>query len=362
MLAQQGQHNKTVLHCYNYGSPIRVHSDRVNRLPISSKGGLILSGSRDRTIRGWKASTGEAIGEPLRGNNTTIRGLAISENGKCSVRGSYDGCVCLWDTLSGDAIGQPLRRHDDIVFDVAMSTDGKLGLSGSANGTVCEWDISAQGNVFDQYELPNTTKEKLIPGNRWIQEVVGSTNGKIAVSISGGNTLQKWDLLTGEAIGLPLLRHTDDEVDSLTISRDGTLIATWCDKKVRRWDASTIEAIGGPMVGHSDVISPAVISDDGKLIVIGSWDGTVLRWDARTGESIGKPIKGRVDGISEIAISSDGSVIVSGWHGLIQRWYAKSGEEIGDGIEVGDYSQNLVVSTDGKTIMCGSERLDYVQQ
>ena len=89
------------------------------------------------------------------------------------------------------------------------------------------------------------------------------------VSASFRGTVQIWDVLTGEAMGRPMLGHTgESEVYSVEISRDGTLIVSgYRHGMVRRLDASTGEAIGEPVDGHSDVLSAIVISGDGKLIL-----------------------------------------------------------------------------------------------
>ena len=345
------------------GFPMRGHSDRVRSLAISSDNKLILSGSDDRTIRRWEASTGEAISESLCGHNSEIGCLSISENGKCFVSSSYDGCVRLWDTSSEEAIGQLWLGHEHAVIGVAISIDGKLLLSGSLDGSIRQWDVSAAGNVLDQDQLSSMAEEKLFSGGKSVRNLVVSVTGKIAVSLSGANNVQRWDVLTGEAIGRPIL-DTSCWVDGLAISRDGTLIVTGGSSSfVERWDGSTGAAIGEPLFGHVGCIYATAISDDGKLIVTSSADGTVRRWDAQTGEPIGEPMEGSGWRIDNVAISSDGNVIISSSSGIIQRWCARSGEEIGDGIEVGGIVDNLVISNDGKIITCGSSRGgDYAQQ
>ena len=345
------------------GSPILGHSSGVRVLAISFDGEVILSGSIDKTVQRWKAKTGEAIGEPLRGHNGEINGLAISEDGRCIVSSSGDCDVRLWNALSGEAIGLPLRGHESSVSGIAISRDGNLVLSGSFDMTVRQWDVSAQGNVSEQYRLSIVREENLFCPKKNVLSVVVCANGKLAVSSSNDNTVQRWDILTGEAVGRPMLGHTGrGGVHCVAISRDGTLIVTGgSDKMVRRWDGLTGEVIGEPMVGHSGSVRAVVISDDGKLIVSGANDTTVRRWNAKTGQPIGKPMEGHSHGIADLGISVDSNIIVSGSWEMMQRWNAATGEKIGGRIKVQGCARNVVISNNGKIITCAVP-LSYVQQ
>ena len=348
------------------GFPLIAHDKGVTSLAIGSDGELLVSGHENGTVRRWRARTGEAFGQPHRGHNFWINYVAVSEDGNRIVSCSGDGDVRLWDALSGDAIGIPLRGHRRSVTCAAISRDGKLVLSGSMDRTVRQWDVSAERNVIEQQLLLTSLDEKRsysIP--RSIVSLSVCANGKLVVSGSEDSTVQRWDMLTGEALGRPMLRYTCKScVYAVAISRDGTLMVSGDSHGiVRRWDASTGEAIGEPMDGHSDIVSSAVISDDGKLIVTGSGDKTVRMWDARTGEAIGKPMKGHLYGILSLAISTDGNLIVSGSYlGSMRRWDARTGEQIGDDIKVPGWAENVVLSIDGKTIACGSRGSNYVQK
>ena len=350
---------------YPVGSSLKTRHEVVTSLAISSDGELIVSGHEDGTIRRWIARTGEAVGEPLLGHNGWISDVAVSEDRNCIVSCSVDGDVRLWGTLSGGAIGIPLRGHGGSVSCVAISRNCKFVLSGCLHGTVRQWDVSAERNVTEQHLLLTSPDE--LHSNP-IREVITSlsvcANGKLAVSGSADGTVQRWDMLTGEAMGRPMLGHARKSwVCSVAISRDGTLIVSGdSDGMVRRWDASTGEAMGETMDGHGGVVSAVVISDDGKLIVTGSWDRTVRRWDAGTGEAIEKPIE--VHSVDDLilTISTDGNLIVSVWRDGMQLWNATSGEQIGGDIDVPCWVDKIVISNDGETIACGSEYDDYVQR
>ena len=337
-------------------------------MSISSDGELLVSGCKDGTVWCWGARTGEAVGEPLRGHNGSVTRVSVSKDGNCIVSCSLDGDVRLWDTLSGEAIGIPLRGYGGEVTCIAISRDGKLVMSGSMDGNIRHWDVAAERNGSENHRLLTSLDEngfELFP--RSIATLSVCWNGKIAVSGSKDGIVQRWDVLTGEAVGGPMLGDAESsEVYSVAISRDGTLIVSGdSDGIVRLWNASTGEAISEPMDGHSKEVSSIVISDDGKNIFTGSEDGTIRRWDARTGEEVGKPMKhsgGGSLGIESLVISTGGKLIVAGSNGSLGRCDARTGERIGDEIKVPGWALNVMISNDRETIACGSEDHNYVQK
>ena len=345
------------------GCPIRADPGKLS-LAVSSDAEVIFAGTSFGTISRWRASTGEVLSESL-GHIHGIQDLAISEDGERIVSCSSSGDMRLWNASSDEPLGLPLRGHQNCVNCVAMSRDGNLIMSGSADGTVRYWDVSAKRNVSERRWVSTTQEHEDCSTMNWASNVSVSANGKLAVSVSVSTTAQRWDVLTGEAVGSPMLGHSNrGGVYCAAISRNGALIVTGGeDNMVRRWDGSTGEAIGKPMDGHSGCVYAVVISDDEKLIVTGADDNTVRRWNAETGEAIGIPMVGHSSWVADLAISADGNLIVScsdDWSML--RWNAKTGEKIDNRIKVPGLPEHVETSKDGKIIACGSSYYNYVQR
>ena len=116
----------------------------------------------------------------------------------------------LWDALSGEAIGVPYRVHAESVTCVAISKDCKPFLSSSLDGTVRHREVSAERNITEQHILsavPDEVRSYLI--QRPIVSLSVCAIGMIALPGSLSGTVQRWDTLTGDAMGLPILGHAE---------------------------------------------------------------------------------------------------------------------------------------------------------
>ena len=97
-------------------------------MSIALHGNLIASGSEDRTIRIWNASTGE-LQSTLSGHGGIVLSVCFSPDGKKIASSGKDKTVRIWDTATGAAVGSPLTG-DKRVNCVAFSPDGNTLAAG----------------------------------------------------------------------------------------------------------------------------------------------------------------------------------------------------------------------------------------
>ncbi|KAF7912092.1 uncharacterized protein EAF01_001113 [Botrytis porri] len=119
-----------------------------------------------------------------------------------------------------------------------------------------------------------------------ISSVAFSPNSKQIISGSSDNTLQIWDIATGEQSLSRLIASST----SLGYSK-------------RRADSSN--------EGHTSEVYSVAFLSDGKQIISGSYDNTMRVWDITIGEQILPTLKGYISEVSSIAFSLDGIQVVS---------------------------------------------------
>ena len=105
---------------------------------FSSDGTRIVSGSEDKSVRVWDASTGAEL-KVLNGHTDSVLSAAFSSDGTRVVSGSWDKSVRVWDALTGAEL-KVLNGHTGGVWSAAFSSDGTRIVSSSWDESVRVWD------------------------------------------------------------------------------------------------------------------------------------------------------------------------------------------------------------------------------
>ncbi|KAF7295573.1 WD40 repeat-like protein [Mycena indigotica] len=150
-----GGHISTV-RCLSIVHPewIEMDNGRREKWP---KRALIVTGSRDHTLRVWTLPRPDDApyscfdeGDPedaddnpyhrhhLQGHDHAVRALAA--RGRTLVSGSYDSTVRVWDLVSGEC-RWVLAGHTQKVYSVVLDPKRDQACSGSMDGTVRIWDL-----------------------------------------------------------------------------------------------------------------------------------------------------------------------------------------------------------------------------
>ena len=211
------------------------HSNSVYSVAISSDGNTIATGSSDKTIKLWNASSGRELAT-LYGHDNSVICVAFNVDGSILASGSEDKTVKIWN-VNSQSIIRTLSEHSAKVSRVAFSPDGQWLASGDENGEIYLW------NTY------SWSREKVLRGHQYqIWALQFSPDSKYLMSLSSrweagddDNSLRVWDVQSG----------------------------------TQKWK-----------VVNSNKERCATYSPNGKVIASGGEGGTIHFWDTDNGEVI----------------------------------------------------------------------------
>ncbi|KAG8987903.1 SCF ubiquitin ligase complex subunit cdc4 [Tulasnella sp. JGI-2019a] len=292
-------HTSTV-RCIALARPVWIDvedtTSGVNRKEKWPKHTMIISGSRDETLRVWRLPapgeseyrwqkgeeqlTDEEMKENpyhlmvLKGHKGPIRAVAV--HGRTIVSGSYDTTVRVWDLITGD-VKFILTGHQQKVYSVVIDSPRQQICSASMDGTVRIWSLQ-----------DGSTKHTL-SGHCSLVGLL-SISSSTLVSASADALLMIWDLkegvllhrLEGHKGAITCVQHDDEKVIS---GSDGTL-AMWNTKDGSRARILLKAVTGVWQVTFDRRFLVAAINQQNKTFVE-VWDFTELTAVAE-GEPPGK--------------------------------------------------------------------------
>ena len=159
----------------------RGHRDNVNCVALDVGAKIIVSGSRDDTLKVWDLEG--ACKATLTGHTSAVECLALDTEAKIIVSGSGDRTLKVWD-LDG-AYKVTLTGHTGWVSCVALDSRSKIVVSGSEDGTLRIWDP-------EEGVCKATLMEHTKGHRNWVTSVALDAGAKIIVSGSWDHTLRVW--------------------------------------------------------------------------------------------------------------------------------------------------------------------------
>jgi len=103
-------------------------------------GGLVLTASRDSTLRLWNTRSGTWVRSFALETRSPLTACAVTPDGAATLSGSRGGTLTLWETTTGIALAR-LEGHGDEVTALTIAPDGRFAASASRDETVRIWDL-----------------------------------------------------------------------------------------------------------------------------------------------------------------------------------------------------------------------------
>ncbi|MCX6581903.1 MAG: pentapeptide repeat-containing protein [Candidatus Aminicenantes bacterium] len=291
---------------------LKGHSASVNSAAFSPDGRFIVSASLDQTIKIWDAELGREI-KTFKGHSVSVNSAAFSPNGKFIVSASSDNSIKLWDAENGREI-RTLKGHTASVFSVAFSPNGASIVSASYDRTIKIWDVETGREIRSLEGHTNV-----------VNSAAFSPNGLTIVSASADNTIKIWDADTGKETRT-LTGHAWGASSAFFSPNGKSIVSQSSAHTIKLWDVETLKEIR-TLKGYSNWVYSATFSSNGRLIVSASSDHTLKLWDVETGRET-KTLKGHSKTVRSAVFSPNGLSIVSASDdNTIKIWDAETGSE-----------------------------------
>lgn len=237
---QTFQGHTSTVRCLVILKPVQIDTEPDGTPVMMPKEPLIITGSRDSTLRVWKLpQPGDRqifqAGPPandrdnpyflrtLSGHHNSVR--AIAAHGDTLISGSYDCTVRVWKISTGDLVHR-LQGHSQKVYSVVLDHARGRCISGSMDNLVKVWDLASGACLFT------------LEGHTSLVGLLDLSHDRL-VSAAADSTLRIWDPENGTCKST-LSAHTG----AITcFQHDGQKVISGSDRTLKMWNVKTGECV-----------------------------------------------------------------------------------------------------------------------
>jgi len=253
---------------------------------------ILVSASRDWTVRRWDALTGKEL--QRHDGNWAIEPAA---DGKTFFFAGDAGTILLIDLESGREI-RSYKGHTGRVEHLALSHDGKILVSKSLDKTIRVWEVESAKEIR---KLDDSAPAK---------KMVLSPDGKLLALGVGALAVRVLDTKTGQELRKISSGNINIFIESIAFSPDSKLLATGDRQGVAQvWEVSSGRSLH-QFPGHPGYLEGLAFSPDGRTLAVGGW-GSIRLWELASGKE-----RARFEGFSgdvwPIVFAPDGRTMASG--------------------------------------------------
>lgn len=340
------------------------HEGQVNGAALSPDEQLVLSWSRDGTVRIWEAATGALL--RTHENGGVVYGARFFANGTRVVSWDGDGGVHIFSVAGDPAADPPPMDFERAVMNVALSPDETLLFIGVGTGALEDY---GHCQLVVRRVSDGSPHGSPIQTRKFIRPFTFTPDGR-RVMVHTAESAQIYDVATMRPAGAEM-RH-GYELGGALFSPDGLRVVTYSrtgigvqsDSLARLWDAAG-QPVGSPLY-HTGIVRARFTRDSQYVVTMGS-DATARAWDARTGAprtselSHAGPISAETPddgwviwnrGVYDAALSPDGRLLAtSGSDRRLRVWQLDRGGEPLLAALLPAWAHHLRFSADGASVL-----------
>ncbi|CAF1782103.1 hypothetical protein HID58_088942 [Brassica napus] len=246
---------------------------------VSSSGNvLIVTGSKDKTVRLWNATSQSCIGVGT-GHNGDILAVAFAKKSfNFFVSGSGDRTLKVWslDGVSEDS-EEPINlktrsvvaAHDKDINSVAVARNDSLVCTGSEDRTASIW------------RLPDLVHVVTLKGHkRRIFSVEFSPVDQCVMTASGDKTVKIWAISDGSCLKT-FEGHTSSVLRASFITDGTQFVSCGADGLLKLWNVNTSECIA-TYDQHEDKVWALAVGKKTEMVATGGGDAVINLWHDST--------------------------------------------------------------------------------
>jgi WD40 repeat protein/serine/threonine protein kinase len=283
------------------------HWEAITALDISLDDRLLVSGSKDMTVKVWNFPSGQ-LQQTFAEQYEPIISVAVSDDKETLTTSILSGKVFIWNVATASLTRSftPTaiwEGPEDSIRASATDRQGKIIASSGWGGSI----------LLQHLQSGKTIK---IPSNSLAtgQALAVSPNGQAIVSSNSNGKFQIWDANTGLLVKTfpNTVKASLEPISTMTLNRTGTVLVSgsWYGSLVL-WDLKTGKMIKR-LPTQRNPISAIAISDLGdRLAVVTNKDTRIQLWDVKTGRA-GGILKGHTASVSALKFSHSGNFLISG--------------------------------------------------
>jgi WD40 repeat protein len=334
------------------------HADSVTCIAIGTDGTSILSAAGN-TVYVWDLATGKER-QRFPKHATMVTSFVCSRDGKLLASGCRDGTIHVWDMATGRErlhfaaykVKAPDGASSLDVFVAGFTPNGRQIISTGSDNTIQLWDVTSGENIREFGRFSSVTRVSLSPDGKTIA-------GEVKNDMTW--ELRLWEVATGRERKQRL--QPGKRFLSPAFSPDGKMLVVsigeedWkkpCD--IQLWDVEAAKEIR-TLRGHKGW-AWCTFSPDGKILASSSIiDNTARLWDVNTGKEIGRIGADKPANFNQLLFCLDGRTLVSYTqvNHTFRFWDRASGKEVrssGDAISPIEF---INFSPDGRLLAAGSK-------